>query len=183
MTLRCEALATVGQPMKRSPSGPLARSLNSATSRKSVARARSIIPKEMTRDARRVTNIKKDYMKHKNREEYGERAEHREREAYGKHAGRGLREEPYEPKERGDSYDRDDDCERHIMCIASYAWPDRYWRMLDERVGIVARGSNRTVEFRFPGRVGDVTRVFLLLRYTVEGRCDPLDKPLSRQLC
>jgi hypothetical protein len=39
------------------------------------------------------------------------------------------------------------------------------------------------VEFRFPRCIGEVERVYLLLRYTVQGRCHDSDRPPERQLC
>ena len=81
-------------------------------------------------------------------------------------------------------YDRDDDdCELSVSCVASDAWPDLYYGMFGTRVGPLGRGRHRPVEFRFPRRAGEVRRVYLLLRYTVEGRCHASERPLKRQLC
>jgi hypothetical protein len=52
-----------------------------------------------------------------------------------------------------------------VSCVASEAWPDLYCGMFDTHVGPLGRGRHRTVEFRFRCCVGEVTRVFLLLRY------------------
>ena len=94
--------------------------------------------------------------------------------------------EDYERKqhyERRKDYDRDDDDELSVSCVASEAWPDLYSGMFRTRIGPLGRGRHSTVEFRFPRCVGEVERVYLLLRYTVEGRCHDSDRPRQRQLC
>jgi hypothetical protein len=131
-------------------------------------------------------------------EERGEQAEHREREEYRKREERGRdeehgeRKEHYEHKEdyekrygRKKDYDRerDRDCERSVSCVASEAWPDLYSGMFYTHVGPVGLGRHHTVEFSFPCRAGEVKRVYLLLRYTVEGRCHGSERPRQRQLC
>jgi hypothetical protein len=115
------------------------------------------------------------------RQEHRERHEHYKREEHHEHKEDYKRKERYEHKEnykeryeRKKAYDRDDDCERSVSCVASETWPDLYSGMFRTRVGPLGRGRHRTVEFRFPSRVGEVERVFLLLRYTVEGRCQTL---------
>jgi hypothetical protein len=129
---------------------------------------------------------RKEGYKHKKRYEREERyegEEHRERQEHCKPEDRYEHREEYKRKERyehkGDykehyehkkDYDRDDrDCEFSVSCVASEAWPDLYCGMFDTHVGPLGRGRHRTVEFRFPCCV-EVKRVFLLLRYTVEGR-------------
>lgn len=120
-----------------------------------------------------------EHEEHGEREELRQRREKYRREENYEHRGDDTRKEHYEHKK---DYDRDNDCERSVSCVASAAWPDLYCGMFETRVGPVGRGRHRAVEFRFPCRVGEVKRFYMLLRYTLEGRCHADEQP-QRQLC
>jgi hypothetical protein len=118
-------------------------------------------------------------------EDYERKGNYQHKERYEREEQRG-REEHHEREERHEhkrDYDRDDDCELSVACITSDAWPDLYCGMFDARVGPLGRARHRTVEFHFPCGVGEVRRFFLLLRYTVEGRCHSSERALQKQLC
>jgi hypothetical protein len=109
-------------------------------------------------------------------DERGERGDDRDHEEHYKRGDIYEHKEDSKHKENNEhkkDYDReDDDCELSVSCVVSEAWPDLYYGMFDTRVGPLRRGRHHTIEFRLPARVAEVKRVFLLLRYTLEKRCD-----------
>jgi hypothetical protein len=60
----------------------------------------------------------------------------------------------------------DDDDELHVSCLATEEAPDLYYGVFDTRVGPLGRDHQRTeVQFRFPEKIGELERVYLLCRY------------------
>ena len=54
----------------------------------------------------------------------------------------------------------------HVSCVASEEWPELYYGIVEIEVGRLERdGHGPELEFRFPGEIGDVERVFLLCQY------------------
>jgi hypothetical protein len=121
------------------------------------------------------------------REEHHEVEEHREGQEHYKRNGPEANSEPRKSykesyKDKKD-YDSDDHCTLSVACVASDAWPDLYFGMFDAQVGSLSKGRYCTVDFGFPCDAGEVKRVLLLLRYTVEGGCHTSERRLQRQLC
>jgi hypothetical protein len=60
----------------------------------------------------------------------------------------------------------DDDDELQITCLATEEAPELYYGVVDTNVGPLGRDHHRTeVQFRFPEKIGDLERVYLLCRY------------------
>ncbi|MFZ1009277.1 MAG: neuraminidase-like domain-containing protein [Candidatus Sulfotelmatobacter sp.] len=60
----------------------------------------------------------------------------------------------------------DDDGELHIACLTTEEAPELYYGAVDTNVGPLGRDHQKTeVQFRFPEKIGELERVYLLCRY------------------
>jgi hypothetical protein len=59
-----------------------------------------------------------------------------------------------------------DDDELHITCLATEEAPELYYGVVETNVGPLGRDHHKTeVQFRFPEKIGELERVYLLCRY------------------